>query len=182
MRKHILGFALFALILGSAIFVYRLFHSKETINGIIPMAQEMPPTFNESLPLVEPVGFPNGIYTINAASIVADVKTNKVYAQLGDEIPISRKTKFAKVVIFSEKTEQAVVFQTAWLNVDFSKRAFIFSCEACASMSHRKNYYARVYLASQPDDEKLRLRLENEQSGDYYLQSTSVLVDSGKIK
>jgi hypothetical protein len=177
MRKHIFGFALFALISGSAIFVYQLFYP--AIKPEIPdhLSRETP---SEKHPVIKPREIAGDIYTIDPASVVVDVNSRKVYAGIDHKVSSPSANKFVKVVIFAENSNE-VAFETRWLNYIKSTN-LVFSCDECGAMTSKKNYYARVYLSSAPDDADLKLRLENEKSGDLYLQSTSVLVSSGKNK
>ena len=174
MRKHILGFAIFALILSSSIFAYRLIYSPvkaDLVNA---------PQFEPSMRVIKPNGFARDIYTISPASVVVDVNSKKVYAGINDKAANLASKEFVKVVIFGENSGE-VAFETQWLNYMESTN-LVFRCDRCAAMTSKKNYYARVYFAAAPDDANLKLRLENEKSGDYYLQSTAVLVNSGKFK
>lgn len=174
MRKHIFGFAVFALILGTTILVYQLINPKlEIATSCFPTARK-----DSSYPVIKPKGFAKDIYTINAQSVVADVKSKKIYVGIDNSMLSQPSNKFAKVVIFSEGAGEAA-FETRWLNYVKSTN-LVFSCDGCGSMTAKKNYYARIYFADAPDDANLKLRLENEKSGDYYLQTTSVLVSSGK--
>ncbi|HEX8370621.1 MAG TPA: hypothetical protein VF604_18900 [Pyrinomonadaceae bacterium] len=170
MRKHIFGFALFALISGSAIFAYQLIYPVIKVNLV---AQPL-----ESAPLIKPAGLARDIYTFNPTSVVVDVKSRKVYAGIDDNASNPSLNEFVKVVMFAENSDDVVV-QSHWLK-NMKSTNLVFACDECASMTAKKNYYARVYFASVPDDLNLNLRLENEKGGDFYLQATSVLVNSGK--
>lgn len=174
MRKHIFGFALFALILGSAIFVYQLIYPFIEPEIHYYMTKKTP----EMCPVRKPAGFPKDIYTISPASVVVDVKAGKLYAGIGDKAEIPAAREFVKVVIFAENSGEAV-FQTRWLNY-LPSTNLVFNCDECVAMTSKKNYYARLYFAGAPDDANLKLRLENEKGDDYRLQSTAVLVSSGK--
>jgi hypothetical protein len=179
MRKHIFGFALFALIISSAIFVYQLIYRSTAVNVARQPRNEIT-SYEPSMPVIKPAGFAEDIYTINAASVVVDVNSKKVYAGIDDAVSNPSPDEFVKVVIFDEDSEK-VAYETRWINYLKSSN-LVFRCDECASMTSKKNYYARVYLASAPDDANLKLRLENEKSGDFYLQATAVLVSSGKNK
>lgn len=175
MRKHIFGFALFALIISSAIFAYRLVYPVIKANSVAQPQNE-----TELMPVLKPARFAKDIYTVNASSVVVDVNSGKVYAGIDDTDSLPSLNEFVKVVIFDE-TQENVVFQTRWLSYMKSSN-LVFSCDRCASMTAKKNYYARVYIANAPDDANLRLRLENEKDGNFYRRATSVLVSSGKNK
>jgi hypothetical protein len=172
MRKHIFGFALFVLIISSAIFAYRLVYPSMRFN--------VPPPRDEtsSMPVLKPARSAKDIYTINATSVVVDVKSGKVYAGIEESATVPSPDEFVKVVMLTEGSDE-VMFQTRWLNYTRSTN-LVFACDECASMTAQKNYYARVYLASAPDDANLRLRLENEKNGGFYFKATSVQVSSGK--
>lgn len=176
MRKHILGFTIFTLILSSSIFVYWLIYSPAPEYHFTTEPQNYAP----SMPVVKPNGFAEDIYTITPASVVVDVNSKKVYAGINDKASNLASKEVVKVVIFAENSGE-VAFETRWLDYMESTN-LVFSCDECAAMTSKKNYYARVYFAAAPDDANLKLRLENEKSGDFYLQSTAVLVNSGKIK
>jgi hypothetical protein len=177
MRKHILGFALFALIISSAIFAYRLFYSPVKVRVMTP--KETPRVYHEpSTPVIKPEGFTQDFYAISPASVVVDVNSRKLYAGIGDKVTSPATNEFVKVVIFTENSDK-VAFQTRWMNYMESTN-LVFSCDECAAMTSKTNYYARLYFAGAPDDANLKLRLKNEKSGDYNLQPTSVLVNSGK--
>ncbi|HEX8248841.1 MAG TPA: hypothetical protein VF599_11750 [Pyrinomonadaceae bacterium] len=174
MRKHIFGLALFALISGSAIFVYQLFYP-----GIKPEIHDyLPGKVSEKYPVTKPTGLAKDIYTINPTSVVVDVKSRKVYAGIDDIAANPSPNEFVKVVMFAENSGMVVV-QTRWLNYMESTN-LVFSCDECAAMNEKKNYYARVYIAKAPDDANLKLHVENEKDRGYYLQATPVLVNSGK--
>jgi hypothetical protein len=182
MRKHIFGFALFAFIISSAIFSYRLTYTAliEVDEGLLPR-KETPP-FVPSMPIIKPASMAKDIRTINAASVTVDVNTRKVYVLFGNGLLNPAVDSFARVIFFTESSNESV-FQTEWLRSNPNNNShLIFACGDCAAMSYKKNYYARIYFASAPDDANLRLRLENEKGGGYYLQTTSVLVNSGKVK
>jgi hypothetical protein len=179
MRKHIFGFALFALILSSAIFAYRLIYSPVNIYEITP-PDETPQGYNPSMPVIQPDGFAKDIYAAAPASVVVDVNSKKLYAGVDDKISNPLTGEFVKVVVFAENSGEAA-FQTNWLQY-INTSNVVFRCDECASMTAKKNYYARIYFAKEPDDATLNLRLKNEKSGEYHLQSTAVLVNSGKNK
>lgn len=175
MRKHIFGFALFALILSSAIFTYRLIYSPSKIYEITP-----PDETPQAMPVIQPDGIAKDIYASTPASVVVDVNSKKLYAGIDDKISDTLTGKFVKVVVFAENSGEAA-FQTSWLRY-INTSNVVFRCDECAAMTSKKNYYARIYFAKEPDDANLNLRLKNEKSGAYRLQSTAVLVNSGKNK
>lgn len=180
MRKHIFGFALFALILSSAIFVYRLIYSPNISCEIPLRSSKISETYDPSMPIIQPDGFAKDIYAAAPASVVVDVNSKKLYAGVDDKISNPSTGEFVKVIVFAENSGEAA-FQTNWLRY-INTSNVVFRCDECASMSAKKNYYARIYFAKTPDDANLNLRLKNEKSGEYRLSSASVLVNSGKNK
>jgi hypothetical protein len=173
MRKHIFGFALFALILGSAIFIYQMIRPARVVDYVIRMPDETS-TFRQSMP--------KDVSTVNATSVVVDVNTKKVYVSFGNNLLNPAAASSAKVVMFAANSGESV-FETDWVRANPGNNShLIFACGECASMSYKKNYYARIYFADAPVDDDLKSRPDNEKGGDYYFQVTSVLVNSGKNK
>jgi len=185
MKKHIIGFALFISIFVLAIFTYKIIYPIVQNDVVINLRKEVAPPIDRSVPVIEPNGLANEINTIKAVSIVADINSNKVFVQIDDDKNLnSSDNNFAKIIIFPENSEEKTI-QTEWKNIkslELKNSKLVFSCNECSKMSGKTNYYARIFVADSADDQNLNLRLDNEKTNQTILQTTPVLINSGKNK